>query len=590
MAKAEEEQNYQDQLNTAGKNFDDFVEKALGKPMTPEQRAAADKLFGQFVNITEGNKTELSAVMSELATATGLPKQAIITATEKLWPIHADDQTKKDLVLDGAEPFAKEAEEELQKTITALEKDIVGIKGFITEEFVKLVKNNNGKIDIDDPNFQLAANSLINADPKDKKNEGKAVLSFTATEQGIKEKIDKLIKKGVPAERFETLIQTLESEKAKFNEQIKTNEGIQDLVVSRVKEKLIEGSINFFTHDKDGNPVGIDPQVKKDIVSKLKDNITIPPSLTMGILQGNQEIISQAKEIMNSAISQGLGTNKGNYFVLDNSKLDYQGIGEVAKAININLEVQLGQKVNKQELADGILADSIKQLEKTYGVKVNEDTAQKIKNTLGPKIAELDATYLVEKSHTIVGELTKELKKEQSYLSRIGSEYRVARSNLEKIGNNLGAKHQKSQELEAGQKISQMISDNIMSNTDIKDRLNVFLTKSGLPPLGTSDKLPDNKKLIELRKIDPKKFDMIFSKPSVSPRSKSGPIISATKIGNDINHGRVMEPRGRSKAVEMDSRQTGTAVTEKQTTTAKDKPAKPPRPPRPRKPESGWVH
>ncbi|MBN8512454.1 MAG: hypothetical protein J0L79_05445 [Rickettsiales bacterium] len=157
------------------------------------------------------------------------------------------------------------SEEELQKTLTALEKDIIGIKGFITEEFVKLVKNNKGKIDIDDPNFQLAASSLINADPKDPKNKDKAVLSFTATEQGIKEKIEKLKQKGVPAERFTSLIETLEGEKAKFNEQIKTNEGIQNLVVSRVKEKLIEGSISFFTDnlDKDGNPVAISPEVKK---------------------------------------------------------------------------------------------------------------------------------------------------------------------------------------------------------------------------------------------------------------------------------------------------------------------------------------
>jgi hypothetical protein len=414
------------------------------------------------------------------------------------------------------------SEEELQKTLTALEKDIIGIKGFITEEFVKLVKNNKGKIDIDDPNFQLAASSLINADPKDPKNKDKAVLSFTATEQGIKEKIEKLKQKGVPAERFTSLIETLEGEKAKFNEQIKTNEGIQNLVVSRVKEKLIEGSISFFTDnlDKDGNPVAISPEVKKDIVSKLKDDITIPPSLTMGILQGNQEVISQARELMNSAINQGLGTNKGNYFVLDNSKLDYRGIGGVVNTINTNLEVQLGQKVNKQEIADGILADSIKQLEKTYGVKVNEDTAQKIKNTLGPKIAELDATYLVEKSHTIIGELAKELKKEQSYLSRLGSEYRVATSSLEKMGNNLGAKHQKSQGIEAEQKVSKMISDKRMSNTEIKARLNVFLKKSGSKPLGESEKLPDNKKLAELRKIDPKKFDMIFSASREEFRNK----------------------------------------------------------------------
>ncbi len=110
MAKEEEEQQYQNQLNTAGKNFDDFIEKALGQSMTLEQRAAADKLFDKFTNITEGNKAELSSAMKELVSATGLSKQTIINATEKLWPIHANDQTKKDLVLEGLEPFFKEIE------------------------------------------------------------------------------------------------------------------------------------------------------------------------------------------------------------------------------------------------------------------------------------------------------------------------------------------------------------------------------------------------------------------------------------------------------------------------------------------------
>ena len=84
-------------------------------------------------------------------------------------------------------------------TIEALKNDLKGISGFLSQEFVKLVTKYDGVIDVTNQDFQQAAQSLIHADPKAPENAGRPVLSFTGTEQGIKEKIKKLQDKGVPA-------------------------------------------------------------------------------------------------------------------------------------------------------------------------------------------------------------------------------------------------------------------------------------------------------------------------------------------------------------------------------------------------------
>ena len=111
-------------------------------------------------------------------------------------------------------------------TIKALRGDFDGITGFIAGEFVKIAKANNGVIDVENPAFAKAADSLINADPRiinseenvKKRGGHSAVLSFTGTKQGIEEKIDKLIAKGADPEKFTSLRKDL----AKLETELRT--------------------------------------------------------------------------------------------------------------------------------------------------------------------------------------------------------------------------------------------------------------------------------------------------------------------------------------------------------------------------------
>ena len=109
-----------------------------------------------------------------------------------------------------------------------------------------MVTKYDGVIDVTKQDFQQAAQSLIHADPKAPENAGRPVLSFTGTEQGIKEKIKKLQDKGVPAAAFTELLEQIETTKKNLSAQISTNEGIKGFVESRVKDKLIEDSIGLF--------------------------------------------------------------------------------------------------------------------------------------------------------------------------------------------------------------------------------------------------------------------------------------------------------------------------------------------------------
>ena len=52
-------------------------------------------------------------------------------------------------------------ENKVDATIKALRGDFAGITGFIAGEFVKIAKANNGVIDIENPTFAKASDSLI---------------------------------------------------------------------------------------------------------------------------------------------------------------------------------------------------------------------------------------------------------------------------------------------------------------------------------------------------------------------------------------------------------------------------------------------
>ena len=61
----------------------------------------------------------------------------------------------------------------LNENLKVLEDDLYAIKGFISEEFIKLIRNekHRGKIDVSHPDFKNSAQSLIFADPEAKKKQ-----------------------------------------------------------------------------------------------------------------------------------------------------------------------------------------------------------------------------------------------------------------------------------------------------------------------------------------------------------------------------------------------------------------------------------
>jgi len=99
-----------------------------------------------------------------------------------------------------------------------------------------ITKEAGGIIDIENDNFQKAAKSLMEANPKF--SEG-AVLSFTGTRQGIEEKIDKLIKEGADSALFNSIRTEVDELEKSLTEQLSTNSGIEKLIRKKVINDLI---------------------------------------------------------------------------------------------------------------------------------------------------------------------------------------------------------------------------------------------------------------------------------------------------------------------------------------------------------------
>ena len=326
-------------------------------------------------------------------------------------------------------------------TIEALKNDLKGISGFLSQEFVKLVTKYDGVIDVTNLDFQQAAQSLIHADPKAPENAGRPVLSFTGTEQGIKEKIKKLQDKGVPATAFTELLEQIETTKKNLSAQISTNEGIKGFVESRVKDKLIEDSIGLFASDGKGGVQMLPVADKKQLKESLLPAITLPEGLVQKMLKGDKTLATTASTIINEEVTKAFGKKVGKVYVLDKTKLTPENIASVSNKITNGIAAE-AIKLDQIKAASPLINDVIKQMEKEHKVKFTPERVEKITKALAPTLAKLGPEYLEQNKADLTKELTKTLKSEQSYSTAFTGSYTVSTNSLNKIATKLEKQHQ----------------------------------------------------------------------------------------------------------------------------------------------------
>ncbi len=168
----------------------------------------------------------------------------------------------------------KKSEHELEKALQELSNDLKSIESYIAGEYTKIIKNNSGKIDVNNKDFKTAQESLFSADPNilnskeaiNKRGGKVAVLSFTATEQGINERIDQLIEKGYSENDFIDIKTNVATAKEQLNKSLVTNEGVRALVAKKIIKDLIVDQTAFFAKSSDTSNVNFITPDKKDLL------------------------------------------------------------------------------------------------------------------------------------------------------------------------------------------------------------------------------------------------------------------------------------------------------------------------------------
>jgi hypothetical protein len=365
-----------------------------------------------------------------------IKKSPTISGNEKKTELKAQPPQPENQPDKTTEPKISEAK--INASINAIRGDFEGISGFIAGEFTKIAKANNGVIDINNPSFAKAADSLINADPKIinspenvKKRGGRtdAVLSFTATKQGIEEKIDNLISKGADPKNFTDLKEDLIKFESKLKKQISTSEGIKELVTEKLTKDFVGKQTNLLVQDKNGKAQIMPMNQKKDLITQIANNVKFGEAAISMLFSSDKNSQALADMTVASIIKTNLGKKDGNFYVLDESKLSKQ-----------NLE-KLGKLTSEVATQSPIVNEVVGAIEKAKRLGVNQARRAKILVSLAPALAKLGSEYLKQNKESIVLELTNDLYSKGSFRGSFSGELRVSEYNRDQVADKLLKNH-----------------------------------------------------------------------------------------------------------------------------------------------------
>lgn len=396
-------------------------------------------------------------------------------------------------------------------TIEKMRADMVGTKyKLLNEVFVKAV-NSGGKIDLQDPTFQQQKTSLLNSDPDAPENQGRAVISMTGFEKGSKEKIDKLIKKGASKEQFEAIAQETSALRSELTSKLSSDDGIKELMSDLIIHKAAE-VIPFQVRvtKKEGmyNPGDTRPtnnMEAAELGSLLTPGITLPSSVVSALMTDIESIPKVVAPIFNKHMIDIFGQQEGGgILTLDKSKLTKEKIEIFNKRVNADLEAIPVREI----VANAVVRDAIKKLEKENGYTISEGETQKIFNKLSPALAELDAEYLKQNFEKVSGQIQKEVVAKSTVTAKVLGGIYIREGNLDKIAANISDTHlDKSDQMQID-KIEKSFLTNALKDSEIATKLTELEVEKAKASRYDVNKLSDHD-LAKMRKENPVQFDKI---------------------------------------------------------------------------------
>ncbi|MFU8797388.1 MAG: hypothetical protein ACNA7Y_01635, partial [Gammaproteobacteria bacterium] len=179
-----------------------------------------------------------------------------------------------------------------------------------------------GKITIEDPNVQEAIPSLLNRDPDILNAQGfkQATLSLLATEKGIEEKLQQAIQKGVDVSEFDEFREEIKSFRKQLVFSLTTTEGLQKLMLARLTNTMLSGSVPFFVKNTAGDLQGMKPHEVKELVMQLGQygKIELSPETFQLSLKDRQFSI-ELEKIVRKGLNEFFGNSDPKTLKLSNA-------------------------------------------------------------------------------------------------------------------------------------------------------------------------------------------------------------------------------------------------------------------------------
>lgn len=286
------------------------------------------------------------------------------------------------------------------------------MKGYISDELIKIVANNNGIVNIDNTQFKAACKALLEADP----TVSSGAYSVLAEVKGIEDKINKLIADnppeqiGIDESYFTEFRQELKNYKESMHKQLSNNEGINQLIDQRLINNNIFRHLNLYELGNDNQPQALMPQDKIIFLSKITSDIhNIPQELRREIIFSikagkNPSLDKLTNDAVISAFAT-YGDETKTWGILDKQKITEENIKKFSDFTNQIIKSENTKLVIQKFFDDAI--QNIKLNEKDTIITTNQK--EKIYKKLSPELIALNPDQFTDTPNRLISEIASKI-------------------------------------------------------------------------------------------------------------------------------------------------------------------------------------
>ncbi|HJD67198.1 MAG TPA: hypothetical protein LFV66_01840 [Rickettsia endosymbiont of Bembidion lapponicum] len=390
--------------------------------------------------------------------------------------------------------------------IQLLKNDLKETKNYLVQGLINegLKKK---EINVNDPDVKKTIENLIYSDPADPKNISSKpnakndVKSIIATIKNNNEQITKWEQEGYNPEAFKGVKEEMEKLPKQLEAELSSQKNVDNLVNERVKNRIFM----YANFAKENQPIFKDE--KDALISKINKYVEISQDTVSALLKNEKLLDPLVRQITKNASDffGKDGANVKNVCVLDEKKLTDENILKFTYETN----------------------HAIKSFESVQKGINNLDVA-KNKQVTETLLSKLDTDYITKYNNTIINELQTVSNKGTSFLEKIQAVFTGKDYLREKLENVLDT-HIKANNKHIDNKITTLSKG--LKNNEFVTGLKHFIDEN-------TKKISDNSKLrnvnlneihnnkaalVELRKINPHRFDQTVFEDSKRLALKSKP-------------------------------------------------------------------